>query len=96
VRYKATVPPEISRAIHGFGLDRKAMLNVFNWLYRELEEGWVDSYRRNPSRRALTDPDRYFWCGLIVWDKGRPRALRFIIDDASAPGYMLVVDAEEI
>ncbi len=96
MQYEAKVPPEVSRAIGGFGLGREAWLKVLNWLYRELEEGRVDSYRRDPGRRVVADPDRYFWCELTVWERGRPRGFRFIIDDATAPGYMLVVAAEEV
>ena len=55
----------------------------------------MDSYRHHPGRRVASEPDRYFFCEVILWHQGKPRKFRFTIDDATAPGYMLLVAAEE-
>jgi hypothetical protein len=92
VRYHLIVGPEICRAVNGFGLGREALLRVYNLLRLELEER-ADNYRH---QRDAAHPDLYFWFGLTVWDGGRPRGLRFTVDDARAPGHLFLVAAEEI
>lgn len=85
------LPPEISRAIHGFGLGREALLGLLNGLRRELENNTAGHRsRRDPAR-----PDLYFWFGLTVWDQGRPRGFRFTVDDARAADHLFLVAAEE-
>ena len=86
------MPPDISRAIGGFGLSRQALVALLVNLRAELEER-ADKYR---SQREPAHPDLYFWCELIVWDQGRPRGFRFLVDDAHATDRLFLTDAEEI
>jgi hypothetical protein len=81
VRYHLIVPPEISRTVRAFGLDRDALVRLFNQLRAELEYH-ADNYKhlRDPAY-----PDVTFWFELTVWDQGRPRGFRFTVDDARAP-----------
>jgi hypothetical protein len=92
VRPIVIVPPEISRAIRGFGLGREVLVELLNGLRRELEQN-TDTHRR---RRLPTHPDLYFWFGLTVWEKGRPRGFRFTVDDARATDRLFLVAAEEL
>jgi hypothetical protein len=86
------IAPELSRDIGAFGLDRLAIVSLFNRLRWELEEQ-ADSHR---SQRDQTHPDLYFWIELNVWDNGVLRRFRFTVDDARAPGHLFLVAAEEI
>jgi len=92
VRYRLIVPPEISRAIGAFGLDRNSLVMVLNRLYQELEER-ADDHKRH---RDPAHPDLYFWFELTVWDHGRRRGFRFTVDDARAADHLFLVAAEEI
>ena len=92
MRYRLIVGPEISRAVGGFGLEREALLRVFDLLRQELEER-ADNYRQ---QRDPAHPDLYFRFELTVWDHERPRGFRFTVDDARAPGHLFVVAAEEV
>jgi len=92
VRYQLIVPPEISRAIRGFGLGREAFLKLLNRLRQDLEYN-AANYKQD---RAPKDPDRYFIYHLILVDHGRHRHFRFTVDDASASNRLFVEAAEEI
>jgi hypothetical protein len=92
LRYRLIVPPEMSRAIGAFGLDRNALVMVLNRLYQELEDR-ADDYRQH---RDPAYPDLYFWFELTVWQQGHPRGFRFTLDDARAPDHLFLVAAEEI
>jgi hypothetical protein len=92
VRTVVIVPPEISRAIRGFGLGREALVELLNGIRRELEEN-ADAHRH---RRLPLHPDLYFWFGLTVWEQGKPRGFRFAVDDARATDRLFLVAAEEI
>jgi len=92
VPYHLIVPPEMSRAIGAFGLDRNALLRMLNRLYQELEAR-ADDHRHH---RDPAHPDLYFWFELIVWDQGRWRGFRFTVDDARAADHLFLVAAEEI
>jgi hypothetical protein len=94
--YRIVVPPEISRAIRGFGLDRELLLQLLFALRSEIEEGRVDAYRHQQDRRDPDDPDRNFWFELVTPDDGQSRSFRFVVDDATAPGVMIVVEAREV
>ena len=92
MRYHLIVPPEISQAVRAFGLNREALLRLFNQLRAELESHG-DNYKplRDPVR-----PDLYFWFELTVWDRGRPRGFRFTVDDARATDRLFLVGVDEI
>jgi hypothetical protein len=87
VRTVVIVPPEISRAIRGFGLGREALVELLNGIRRELEQ-ITDNHRL---RRHPLHPDFYFWFGLTVWEQGRPRGFRFTVDDARATDRLFIV-----
>jgi hypothetical protein len=92
VRYHLIVPPEISRNVRAFGLDREALVGLFTRLRWELENH-ADKYKH---LRDAAHPDVYFWFALTVWDQGRPRGFRFTVDDARAPDRLFLVAADEI
>jgi hypothetical protein len=92
VRWRLIIGPEISQAIGGFGLDREALLRLYNVLRLELEVH-ADNYRQ---QRDHANPDLYFWFELTVWADDRPRGFRFTVDDARAPDHLFLAAAEEI
>ena len=92
MKHHLIVPPEISRTVRAFGLDRLALVRLFNHLRSELENH-ADNYKHH---RHPAHPDVYFLFELAVWDKGRPRGFRFIVDDATAPDRLFLVGVDEI
>lgn len=89
--YLLVIPPDISRAIGGFGLGRAAVLALLNGLRDELENH-ADNHRPH---RDPAHPDLYFSCELTVWDQGSPRGFRFTVDDGRATDRLFIVVAEE-
>jgi hypothetical protein len=92
VRYTVIVPPEVSRVIGAFGLGRDALLGLLNGIRGELEDR-ASNHRQN---RDATAPDHYFWCELTVWDQGRQRGFRFVVDDARATDRLFIVAVDEV
>ena len=52
VRHHLIVPPEISRAIRAFGLDRTALVRLLNHLRSELENH-ADNYKHGPATPGM-------------------------------------------
>ena len=91
MRYKLIISQEVSRVIGSWGLERQALLTLLQTLREELES----NYPRYRQLRDPTNPDLNFWCGFLVWDQGKPRGFRFVVDDTTAAGHLFIVAADE-
>ncbi len=84
------IPKEISALLGSFSLSRTAIVVVLTRIHSEFGA----LYAQNRMNRVKGHEDRRYWHRMVVQDGDRLNVLAFVVDDATSPDDLIIVDEE--